>query len=643
MGRRKTSLRDRQPATLSVVLADVPERTQLRALRTEVSELRDAIAELDLEIEILRNTLEEFEAAYHSQLSLEHQILGHVEGLVRHLERWSELLGRKTNDGMGSRGRRLDHQRQNYLNHRAPKETPWHRPSKEEAIGAQDDEEIEEENDKISEEEELIVAPDCHERLKTAYRTLARRYHPDLARTEEERIRNSDLMARINELYRASDIDRLNLLVEQSKGAEIDDPDLEIEDQIELLRERLQWFQTVLDNLREERQDLERSATCEMMRNVDLARKQGRDLIEELRHDLLGRVGKAYKDVREAIKHLEISVSDYNRKNALVDDPRRRRSHSALERTFDPYADKKLVRLGLDQLSVTRLTGKARDLAMWLEEEGPSNPAILRLVLLAYVSEMSPFPLAGLETFEDIEARFAYLSRLDTCRLSFEEALVGADDLVEFGVKRATEKVVHLGLRFRSNALRDATPAALQALVVRRYFKEVLGVLGEHQHCSKCESSIFAIPLYRTRGIDDLRASVCPECGHTLNKYWMPKGKDVQAILNPAFLDYEIVSEWTFKLGVGSLSTQLVPVQLDAMTVGNLKRQIVEDLFLRHDVQIKPKNVQLAQDEKRVKERTPLTDMADQTFRVHLTPDAGVTDTEALEIIRHRVRTRFTS
>ena len=44
--------------------------------------------------------------------------------------------------------------------------------------------------------------------------------------------------------------------------------------------------------------------------------------------------------------------------------------------------------------------------------------------------------------------------------------------------------------------------------------------------------------------LDDLRSLVCPECGHTQKSYWMPKGKDVQAILNDAFLELEVPKSW---------------------------------------------------------------------------------------------------
>ena len=47
--------------------------------------------------------------------------------------------------------------------------------------------------------------------LKTLYRTLARRLHPDLAATDAERERRHEWMARVNEAYRRQDAEALRV------------------------------------------------------------------------------------------------------------------------------------------------------------------------------------------------------------------------------------------------------------------------------------------------------------------------------------------------------------------------------------------------------------------------------------------------
>src|SRR5690606_11479860 len=101
----------------------------------------------------------------------------------------------------------------------------------------------------------------------------------DLARAEDERLRHGEMMARINELYRAGDLERLESLAEQAKGGDIEDAELGLDEQLSQLEERLAWFDAVLENLREERAALERSTTCELMRNVAQAEANSRDLV----------------------------------------------------------------------------------------------------------------------------------------------------------------------------------------------------------------------------------------------------------------------------------------------------------------------------------------------------------------------------
>src|SRR5262245_30583451 len=90
-------VRERQPKAVptqetALVLADIPERNRLRELVGTLAARRDAIAELDLQIEQLRQDLMTFEAAYQARLQKERQQLDRIERLVHHFDRWIELL-----------------------------------------------------------------------------------------------------------------------------------------------------------------------------------------------------------------------------------------------------------------------------------------------------------------------------------------------------------------------------------------------------------------------------------------------------------------------------------------------------------------------------------------------------------------------
>jgi ribosomal protein L37AE/L43A len=196
-------------------------------------------------------------------------------------------------------------------------------------------------------------------------------------------------------------------------------------------------------------------------------------------------------------------------------------------------------------------------------------------------------------------------------------------------------------LRFRDTTLGEAVPLALRSPALRAEFRRVLATLGEQTRCPSCERDVFAVPLYRLRGLDDLHAWVCPACGHSLKSYWMPRGQDVQSVLNDAFLDLELLTEWTFRLGRASVSTQLLPEQLETLSVGHLKRRFVEDVLLRHGVDVSEKQVRLRQGKRPVPERRWLADCATRTFSVAFAEGATVSMADALEQVRYRIRTRF--
>lgn len=624
--RRKNS-----PEPSALVLADVPERNRLRELKGLLGARRDEIAELDLEIETLRDQLAAFEASYRARVAEEAAALKRIEQLVLHLERWADLLREAPPRTVAAQAKRLEARRTRELTDLAERLDQVERAEQGDAPPA--------EGDAPAEEAPALPEPPG-DRLKAAYRALARRYHPDLARTEEERVQFGELMSRINALYRDGDLQRLEAMAEQAKGGEVDEPDADLAEQIAALEERLRWFDRVLESLRDEWDALERTPTCELWRSAERAAAGGRDLVSELKRELRGRASKSYAHVASAARELEAEVKRFNRRS-IPDGALTRRQAEALPLRFDPFADKRVVRLGLEELRNLQVRPEVQRLAERLEAQAAAKPAVLRLLLFASVSELSAFPLPGLESYDDLALRFGALSTAGEPPLALERALVEADAYVEYGVRRATEQVAHLGLRFRTEHAREAVPVMLKSLPIRREFKRVLGVLGERETCAACRAEVFAVPLFRTRGLGDLRALVCPRCGQAMRSYWMPKGKDVQAVLNAAFLDFGIVAECSFQLGRGSFGIQLLPEQLAEMPVGELRRRVFDDLFKRYELEVELEHLLLTQKGAPIADETPAGELESTSFLIRLAPESPLREGEALEVLRHRVRSRF--
>ncbi|MGO9829576.1 MAG: hypothetical protein ACLPJH_05505 [Myxococcaceae bacterium] len=595
----------------SLVLADSPLRARLAELQALAESLRDAIAQLDLDIETLRTTLGVFDARLHGALRELHARHQGVVGVVRQLERWGELLETAPRGAVVTRARRLEARRARELSNTAPEQ--------EAAEGWP----------------EAPAAADAAAELKTLYRRLARRYHPDLARDEEGQVRAAQLMVRINALYRAGDLLGLRALADQALGAEPADEGLTLEREVALLEARCARFREVRVGLLEELAALEACPTARLWQQVTQREGAGLDAFADLRQELGERTRAAYEDVRAAALALEDAVRRYNRKATELEGA----PSAAVDRFFEARARAPLVRWSLEALATLRASPEVRRRAEWLLSAAAEQPAVVRLVLFTYASELVPHGLETLATLEALRARFEAAARVPGP--SLEEALVDASALLELGVRRAGPKVAHTGLGFHDASLAQAVPLALRSHALRADFRRVLGTLGEHTRCPACARDVFAVPLYRLRGLDDLHAWVCPACGEALKSYWMPRGQDVQSVLNDAFLDLELLTEWTFRFGGASVSTQLLPVQLETLSVGQLKRRFFDDVLARHGVEVSEKQLRLLQARQRVPERRLLADCPRRTFSVAFAAGSKVSVSDALQQVRFRIRNRF--
>ncbi len=666
-------------------LASAPARRQVEQLQSRVAARRDEIAALDEDLEQLRATLTDFESYYHVRLAGPEDRLRRLDGLVRHLERWIELLRAAPRDQVPRQGARLDQRRAQEAAHlfadrrkleeaaeagtqgagRAP-------PSS--AAGAA--------GGAAGAEAGRPPRGEDPAALKRAYRALVRRFHPDLAESEEERLRFGAFMHRIISLYRDGDVARLQALAERTADPEQELADLPLPDRVRRLEQRLAWFAVVRQNLEDERAELEACDLYRLWRRAEDARARGPDLFAALAAEMQERLGRRRADVAWAYRELEEAVKRFNREDpappAVAQRPGQR---EALERLFDPLEDRPLVRLGLETLEAADVRPAARRQARWVESLVQTRPALLRLLLFTHVDELSHLPLPGLETYEELRIRFESAAALAAReadrsgdastdppepgdvtppaagaepeaaseddpsaapgRPSLEETLAEATDLVEYGVQRATDQLVYLGLRFRSDSTREGLPLALQAAPVRRAFRLVLQVLGEQVVCRGCGRDTFTLPLYLTRGLDDLRATVCPRCGRVHQRYYLPKGDDLQAVLNRAYVDLELIAEWALRLGRATVSTQLLPVELYRMTVGDLKARLVKELLQRYELGITRGQLELHQRGRRVPERTPLSALAERRFTVRLRAGAPMDEPTAVELLRHRIRNRF--
>ncbi len=119
--------------------------------------------------------------------------------------------------------------------------------------------------------------------IKKIYRQLARRFHPDLARTEADRAYRTKVMGQINEAYNARSLTELKAFLDMPDKApaqQEQEPPAHI--RLKQLQKLYNDLEMKLASMRRERAQLMASPMMDLKVDERLARHQGRDLLAEL-------------------------------------------------------------------------------------------------------------------------------------------------------------------------------------------------------------------------------------------------------------------------------------------------------------------------------------------------------------------------
>lgn len=129
---------------------------------------------------------------------------------------------------------------------------------------------------------------DLTERIKALYRDLARRFHPDLAQTEQERAERTHMMTLVNQAYHERDIDMLEALNADRAEQRAFSSDLfnDAVPYMALKIERLKLRRAELDQqireLKITRAELRDSYMLNLRADTMHARYRGQDLLQEM-------------------------------------------------------------------------------------------------------------------------------------------------------------------------------------------------------------------------------------------------------------------------------------------------------------------------------------------------------------------------
>lgn len=131
------------------------------------------------------------------------------------------------------------------------------------------------------------VTPNIETEIKALYRELAKRFHPDLAATAEERAWRTPRMAEVNAAYAARDLATLQQFAaledeEFVSGVKIDSR----EALIASLQRECERLDDLIEKLEQEFDELANSPALQMQLNASMAKRSGRDMIGEAVRDL---------------------------------------------------------------------------------------------------------------------------------------------------------------------------------------------------------------------------------------------------------------------------------------------------------------------------------------------------------------------
>jgi len=628
-------LHGQAPAALARTEQQRPERATA-ALEARLRAVLDEVTALDLEIESLSKALAEFSQRWEKLLGQSFGERGVAEKLVRRLrdleDRLLELAARLCEALPPPRGRPRGRRGRAGPARRARAAFSASMSGEDRAGSGAFPTDGATGEAGPPEVEAAAVA------LKRIYRRLARLLHPDLAQDEAERVRLSELMARVNAAYARGDLTELSLMAEKL-GAGEPLGELSEEDRRAHLEARIFNLERIAASLRRERERMVRSDTHRLFAEAARRAEVGTDLFEETRAELVQETEAAYADALERLGRLSMAARELSRARKGRMRELEKRGPTGVKRGFDPLAESELVRRGAARLEERRATAAARELARSLEDAARAAPWEVALTCLAFFAEAAgarpPESLSSAEgwalTWEIVRAAFPMAPDLS-------RALSRLPRHLTLGARQEGDEIL-AGLQLAQADLSAGVQIALERPAVARIAASVLAALGPRQKCPSCGEDGPARHLHRTRGLDTLHALACGSCGAVLRSYWRYGEVEGLEALSPHALRLGLVAEVTAALSGTSLGFQMLPPEADALTAGRLRRRFAELYLAPYEVPLEPASVEV------LSEGGPLPAGARLSGRGRLelapAPGSGMAGPELLELLRARIEARF--
>jgi len=238
---------------------------ELRLLRAEVSKRQERVAQLEFELSDTRADLARFEQELERRLGPLQQRQAQLE---QQLEKARREAARRA-----QWGERLDAEEPPIDVEEQFRRTWTPRPKKAEPP------------------QEQPVPEELKAEMRSLFRVLAKRFHPDLVTDLNEKRWRVKIMAEVNEAYASHDLAALRKLAERPDRLEEHRPKTREQLIIEL-RSEIARLDRVIQSLERKLQELIHSHTVQLMLEVTIAARSGRDLLEEMAKELRAEIAR---------------------------------------------------------------------------------------------------------------------------------------------------------------------------------------------------------------------------------------------------------------------------------------------------------------------------------------------------------------
>ena len=233
--------------------------SDLRSLELDVAERQERVAQLQFELSDMQADLERFEREYEIQVGSLQQRLASLEAEVdqarlraAHRAQWGERA-----DSPDFNVDVVEQFRRTWAPRDEPSEPQPPAP----------------------------VSDEMKAELKQLFRTLAKRFHPDLVTDHEEKRQREKVMTQVNNAYAAQNLSAMKKLAQKPERPET--PATKTREQIIVdLKAESVRLDRVISVFERQLQELINSNTVRLMLEVSIAERNGRDLLAEMAADL---------------------------------------------------------------------------------------------------------------------------------------------------------------------------------------------------------------------------------------------------------------------------------------------------------------------------------------------------------------------